>query len=155
MPLLNLLLFVQILLFINPIVGRRIENGEVTLLNGISSSPPIPVVLWHGMGLPLLLYQLTLFPSSFLQGDSCCNPMSMGYIKKLIRRNVPGGDVYVNSLMLGNNVVEDTEHGFFANMNEQVQKVCDQLKADPKLSEGYNAIGFSQGGLFVFVGKKN
>ena len=50
----------------------------------------------------------------------------------------------------GNNVMEDTEHGFLANMNEQVQKVCGQLKADPKLANGYNAIGFSQGGLFVF-----
>lgn len=48
--------------------------------------------------------------------------------------------------------MEDTEHGFLGNMNEQVQKVCGQLKADPKLASGYNAIGFSQGGLFVFGG---
>lgn len=78
--------------------------------------------------------------------------MSMGYIKKLIQKNIPGG-VYVKSLMLGNNVMEDTEHGFFANMNEQVQNVCSQLIKDPHLSNGYNIIGFSQGGLFVLVFK--
>jgi hypothetical protein len=36
-------------------------------------------------------------------------------------------------------------------MNEQVQKVCEQIQADAALANGYNAIGFSQGGLFVCV----
>ena len=45
-----------------------------------------PVVIWHGMG------------------DSCCNPLSMGSIKKLIEQQVKG--IYVNSLEIGNNVEE-------------------------------------------------
>ncbi|KAI1721864.1 palmitoyl protein thioesterase domain-containing protein [Ditylenchus destructor] len=94
-----------------------------------SSSGPTPIVLWHGMG------------------DSCCNPLSMGYVKKLLKTHIPG--VYVKSLMIGNNVIEDTEHGFFANMNEHVAKVCQQIAQDDALQNGYNAIGFSQGGLFV------
>ncbi|KAF7637727.1 hypothetical protein Mgra_00002702 [Meloidogyne graminicola] len=88
-----------------------------------------PVVIWHGMG------------------DSCCNPLSMSYIKKLIQTNIPG--IYVYSVMLGNNIAEDIEKGFFSNMNEQIQIVCEILKKDQNLINGYNAIGFSQGGLFM------
>ena len=64
-----------------------------------------------------------------------------------IRSKIPG--IYVRSLMLGNNVLEDIEHGFFANMNKQVQNTCESLQKDINLRNGYNAIGFSQGGLFV------
>jgi len=88
-----------------------------------------PVVLWHGMG------------------DSCCNPLSMGYIESLIEKHVTG--VYVKSLMIGNNVAEDTSNGFFKNVNDQVSEACTKIKADPKLSAGYNAIGFSQGAQFL------
>lgn len=94
-----------------------------------TAAKPLPVVLWHGMG------------------DSCCNPESMGYIQDLIQKNVSG--VYVYSVELGSNVVDDTTMGFFANMNEQVQAVCDKLAADPNLKGGFNAIGFSQGGQFL------
>ena len=83
-----------------------------------------PVVLWHGMG------------------DSCCNPLSMGSIKDLIEREVKG--VYVRSLKIGNNVVEDTENGFLMNANDQVAMVCKKLASDPKLKDGYHSIGFSQ-----------
>ncbi|KAH9515272.1 Palmitoyl-protein thioesterase 1 [Bulinus truncatus] len=91
---------------------------------------PFPVVLWHGMG------------------DSCCNPLSMGSIKKLIESKV-GNGVYVKSLEIGSNVVEDTENGFLMNANKQIDIVCDQLQKDPKLQQGYNALGFSQGGQFL------
>jgi len=87
------------------------------------------VVIWHGMG------------------DSCCNPLSMGYIKNLIEEEVPG--VYVLSLMIGDNVVSDTEHGFFMNVNKQIEEVCDTLRKDARLASGYNAVGFSQGGQFL------
>ncbi|KAH7706901.1 PPT-1 protein [Aphelenchoides avenae] len=90
-----------------------------------------PIVLWHGMG------------------DCCCNPMSMGYVKKMLETNIPG--VYVHSLMLGENVVTDTEHGYFANMNDLVREACDKIKADKNLTDGYNIVGFSQGGLFAYV----
>lgn len=42
-------------------------------------------------------------------GDSCCNPMSMGYIKKLIEKHVDS--VYVNSLKLGENIAS-VSYGF-------------------------------------------
>ncbi|KAM6899209.1 palmitoyl-protein thioesterase 1 [Xenentodon cancila] len=89
----------------------------------------VPLVLWHGMG------------------DSCCNPLSMGAMKKFIEQEIPG--VYVLSLMIGKNVIQDTENGFFLDVNEQVSMVCSQLAQDPKLQGGYNAMGFSQGSQFL------
>lgn len=89
----------------------------------------IPVVIWHGMG------------------DSCCNPLSMGSIKKMVESKIPG--VYVRSLMIGNSIVEDTENGFLMNVNDQVTQVCQKISSDEKLKNGYNAMGFSQGGQFL------
>lgn len=37
------------------------------------------------------------------------------------------------------------------NVNKQIDNVCDQLAKDSKLQSGYNAIGFSQGGQFLWV----
>lgn len=31
----------------------------------------------------------------------------------------------------------------------QVKEVCEKVAADPKLKNGYNALGFSQGGQFL------
>ncbi|KAI6190028.1 Palmitoyl-protein thioesterase 1 [Aphelenchoides bicaudatus] len=91
---------------------------------------PTPVIIWHGMG------------------DSCCNPLSMGRIKKLIIQNGPA-NIYVKNLMLGSNIFTDTEHGYLADMNDLVDDACKQIQADDKLKNGYHALGFSQGGLFV------
>ncbi|KAK6474376.1 palmitoyl-protein thioesterase 1 [Huso huso] len=98
--------------------------GSVRGANGT-----VPLVLWHGMG------------------DSCCNPLSMGAVKKMVEIKIPG--IYVLSLEIGKTVVEDTENGFFMNVNDQVSLVCDTLARDPQLKEGYNAMGFSQGGQFL------
>ncbi|KAK7812410.1 hypothetical protein U0070_001508 [Myodes glareolus] len=91
-------------------------------------SPP-PLVIWHGMG------------------DSCCNPISMGAIKKMVEKELPG--IYVLSLEIGKNMMEDVENSFFLNVNSQVKIVCQILEKDPKLQQGYNAMGFSQGGQFL------
>lgn len=48
-------------------------------------------------------------------------------------------------------LLQDTENGFFMDVNEQVSMVCSQLAQDPKLKGGYNAMGFSQGGQFLYV----
>jgi len=103
--------------------------GACTMVHFTSAAAPLPVVLWHGMG------------------DTCCNPASMGYIKNLIQQNLSG--IYVYSVELGGNEAEDQAMGFFANMNEQIQIVCNKLASDPKLKGGFNAIGFSQGGQFL------
>ncbi|KAM4048438.1 palmitoyl-protein thioesterase 1 isoform 2-T2 [Anomaloglossus baeobatrachus] len=90
---------------------------------------PLPLVIWHGMG------------------DSCCNPFSMGGIKKMVEQQIPG--IYVLSLKIGNSIPEDMENSFFLNVNKQLDMVCEQLAKDPGLQNGYNGMGFSQGGQFL------
>lgn len=88
-----------------------------------------PVVMWHGMG------------------DTCCNPLSLGSIQRLIEKHVPG--IYVHSLEIGSGFIEDMENGFFMNSNDQIALACKKIAADPKLRRGYHAMGFSQGGQFL------
>jgi len=88
-----------------------------------------PVVLWHGMG------------------DTCCDPLSMGSIKRFIEKQLPG--VYVLSLEIGNNIVEDEANGFLMNVNDQIIEAHSKIANDTQLAQGFNAIGFSQGGQFL------
>jgi len=97
---------------------------------GNDVAPPYrPVVIWHGMG------------------DTCCYSFSMGAVKKEIERLLPG--IYVYSVMIGNSIVEDELEGFISNSNDQVDFVCNQVKSDPNLRGGFNAVGFSQGSQFL------
>ncbi|XP_054349372.1 palmitoyl-protein thioesterase 1 isoform X2 [Pongo pygmaeus] len=98
-------------------------------LQHLDPPAPLPLVIWHGMG------------------DSCCNPLSMGAIKKMVEKKIPG--IYVLSLEIGKTLMEDVENSFFLNVNSQVTTVCQTLAKDPKLQQGYNAMGFSQGGQFL------
>lgn len=91
-----------------------------------SASPPI--LLWHGMG------------------DSCCNPLSLGSFVKLLKKNLPESDII--SLKIGSNIAEDTANGFFLNANHQIDYVCKLIGQNQNLTDGFHAIGFSQGGQF-------
>ncbi|KAF4021944.1 hypothetical protein G4228_013538 [Cervus hanglu yarkandensis] len=73
----------------------------------------------------------------------------MGAIKKMVEKKIPG--IHVLSLEIGKTLVEDVENSFFLNVNSQVTTVCQILAKDPKLQQGYNAMGFSQGGQFLLV----
>lgn len=88
-----------------------------------------PIVLWHGMG------------------DSCCFSFSLGKMKKMLESDIPG--VYVKSLRIGNNLIEDYESGYFVHPNKQIVNACNQIKQDEKLRDGFNAVGFSQGSQFL------
>ena len=57
--------------------------------------------------------------------------LSMGSIVKYLEEKIPG--VYVVSLMIGDNVVQDTENGFFLNINSQIEMACSMIENDPKL----------------------
>lgn len=85
--------------------------------------------------------------SSIVTGDTCCNPLSLGRLIKAIQSALPG--VYVESLKIGDSFVEEVENGYFMNANHQVEKACAQIASNPSLKDGYNAIGFSQGGQFL------
>jgi len=97
--------------------------------NTIAAPSYRPIVIWHGMG------------------DTCCYSFSMGMIKQELQRLLPG--VYVYSIMIGSNMVEDELEGFISNANDQVDFVCKQVKSDPNLKNGFNALGFSQGSQFL------
>jgi len=55
----------------------------------------------------------------------------------------------VYSIRVGQDEGDDQYNGFFKNINDQVAFVCDLLSKDPKLSGGFNAVGFSQGSQFL------
>ena len=70
----------------------------------------------------------------------------MGNLMKMISSKVPG--IYLRSIMIGNNIEEDVLNGFFKNCNDQIDIVCKNLTQDANLKNGFNVIGFSQGGQF-------
>ncbi|ORX44084.1 palmitoyl-protein thioesterase 1 [Hesseltinella vesiculosa] len=88
-----------------------------------------PIVLWHGMG------------------DDCCNPKSMGAITEIIHSHIP--DAFVHSIRIGESESDDRNAGFFGVLNDQLEDVCEQLASIPELANGFHALGFSQGGLFL------
>jgi palmitoyl-protein thioesterase len=112
-----------LVVFVFVLVGVSAESSPFS-----ANVTGLPTVLWHGMG------------------DTCCYSFSMGRISKLITNYTNN---YVHSIMVGSSIESDEYNGFFMNINSQVDEVCAQLKADPKLANGFNAVGFSQGSQFL------
>ncbi|KAJ3305392.1 hypothetical protein HDV03_001486 [Kappamyces sp. JEL0829] len=66
-----------------------------------------------------------------------------------MREEWPG--IFIHSIVIGDNksdLDQDKNAGFFDVIARQVQEVCSDLAAIPELQDGFNAVGFSQGGLF-------
>lgn len=87
-----------------------------------------PVVIWHGLG------------------DRYDSP-GMQSIAERLDASYPG--IYVHAIALDEDGGKDQQKSLIGNVRDQVQSVCDELAAIPELSAGFNAIGFSQGGLFL------
>jgi len=100
-----------------------------TIKKSVEPSKFYPIVLWHGMG------------------DTCCNQNSLGKVTREIQKALK--NVYVYSVRLDENEGNDRKKGYFGDLNKQVEVVCKQLASHPQLQGGFNAIGFSQGGLFL------
>lgn len=79
-----------------------------------------PVVLMHGIG---------------------ASASSMSHVVQWIEQALPG--VYVKNIEIGNG----NHDSFFWNMPKQLDSFIQQVQSDPKLSGGFNLIGYSQGGL--------
>jgi len=93
-----------------------------------------PVVIWHGMG------------------DTCCNKNSIGGFVDNLKELLP--DTFIYSLMVSDSESElvERKNSYFGNVNDHVDFVCNKLREDdiyPYLKEGFNALGFSQGGQFL------
>lgn len=87
-----------------------------------------PVVIYHGLG-------------------DTAKSQGMIKIKEIIESELEG--VYVKNIQIGENENEDRDHTFMDNSNRQIDEVCKKLAQDENLVDGFNAIGFSQGGLFL------
>jgi len=95
----------------------------------------VPIVMMHGMG------------------DFATNPMGMVPIGKMIASNA---NAYVHSVEicskasdLSGCATQDQRNGFLMTMDDQVDQFARVVKADPKLAQGFNAVGFSQGNTVI------
>merc|ERR1711963_841393 len=104
-----------------PILLQLLALATSTPVSDRDDAGPVPVVLWHGMG------------------DSAAGMVG---IANILEDNIPG--VYVHRIMIGGNLLTDTESGFFRDTNRQIREVCQMIAEDPELAGGYNAIGFPQ-----------
>jgi palmitoyl-protein thioesterase len=84
----------------------------------------VPVVMAHGMG------------------DSCFND-GMQHINQHVSDLL--GGVYSTCIPTGKDRHEDTTNGYFLNMDASVDVFAESVRRDPKLANGFHAIGFSQG----------
>mmetsp|Transcript_15509 Transcript_15509/g.25873 ORF Transcript_15509/g.25873 Transcript_15509/m.25873 type:complete len:369 (-) Transcript_15509:61-1167(-) len=101
-----------------------------------SSSGGIPVVMAHGMG------------------DSCFNDGMQHVVQHI--SDLLGG-VYSTCVPTGDNHQEDTSSGYFLNMDASVDVFAQKVRDDPKLQNGFKAIGFSQGNNVIrgYIAKYN
>lgn len=83
----------------------------------------MPVVFAHGMG------------------DSCFND-GMQHITAHVASLL---NVYAACIPTGKDQREDTNNGYFLNMNANVDIFAEAITHDDKLKDGFHAIGFSQG----------
>mmetsp|Transcript_12552 Transcript_12552/g.21157 ORF Transcript_12552/g.21157 Transcript_12552/m.21157 type:complete len:333 (+) Transcript_12552:26-1024(+) len=94
---------------------------------GVAKGKSFPTVIWHGMG------------------DSY-DSEGMQEIEAVIRK---AGVNYVYAVRLDPLSGEDRRASFFGNVIEQIDLVCKELAQIPVLADGFNAVGFSQGGQFL------
>ncbi|KAF9957020.1 hypothetical protein BGZ72_002258 [Mortierella alpina] len=105
--------------------------GSSTAAAAAVSSPgePLrPIVFYHGMG------------------DSA-HSKGMTQLFESIEDMAPG--IFIHSVSLADSESDDQRAGFFGNVNSQIEHVCQQLKGIEELKDGFNAVGFSQGGQFL------
>ncbi|KAL7421573.1 hypothetical protein Q5752_003342 [Cryptotrichosporon argae] len=96
----------------------------------ITSSTPRPLVIWHGLG------------------DTALSDGISDFVNR-VKQKYDG--IYIHSARIPPDGTPDDERkaGFWGNAEEQGDQGCEQIKAIPELSDGFDAIGFSQGGLFL------
>lgn len=68
---------------------------------------------------------------------------------KNLEKIMPG--VYIRSLRIGSSESEDISNTYLMHPNKQISIACDIVSSDQRLKSGFNAIGISQGGQFMYV----
>jgi palmitoyl-protein thioesterase len=106
----------------NLLVGQDWDFELETLESSASSK--FPIVFAHGMG------------------DSCFNSGFQNLVK---HTSSMLNNVYSVCIPTGKGQKEDTTDGYFLNMDASVDVFAQAIQADPKLQDGFHAIGLSQG----------
>merc|ERR1711934_257922 len=88
-----------------------------------NATTAMPLVVAHGMG------------------DSCFNP-GMKSVTQAAGNHL---GVYATCIPTADNWISDTIDGFLKNMDKSVDFFAKKVKADPKLANGFDAFGLSQG----------
>ncbi|WWD17536.1 hypothetical protein CI109_101977 [Kwoniella shandongensis] len=112
----------------SPIDSR--STTEQLVLNSNSAKSPRPLVIWHGLG------------------DTSLSDGILDFINTTQSLH-PG--IFVHSVKIPEEGSLDDERkaGFWGYAEMQGDEGCEQIKAIPELKGGFDAVGFSQGGLFM------
>lgn len=118
------------------------QTAEHVALRGSNAAGYLPVVLWHGECRRRLLPLPPLPPSAHANqgtpfstagmGDSCCADYSIGAVRELIERELPGVFVHSINTGAGASSVSDILSSYFGSVNDQVRASAhhrDQLGA--------------------------
>jgi palmitoyl-protein thioesterase len=114
------------LLFLTPALANPLRN----FLADSSESPPLPLIIWHGLG-------------DNYKADG------LRSVGDLAIATNPGTFVYY--VRLDEDPASDRSATFLGNLTAQIAQVCEDLATHPILSTApaINAFGFSQGGQFL------
>ncbi|WWC61567.1 uncharacterized protein I303_104151 [Kwoniella dejecticola CBS 10117] len=96
----------------------------------LDSKTPRPLVIWHGLGDTALSEGI----SSFIENIKTVHP-----------------GIFVHSVQIpqGGSLDDERRAGFWGNAEDQGWAGCEQIENIPELQGGFDAMGFSQGGLFL------
>jgi len=94
----------------------------------VRTSTPRPLVIWHGMG------------------DSYASPGMVEFGEQIAEMH-PG--IFIHSVYVDEDQEQDRRAGFYGSVNDQVDLVAEQIANVTELKNGFDAIGFSQGGQFL------
>jgi palmitoyl-protein thioesterase len=89
-----------------------------------------PLVIWHGLG-------------------DTANGEGIAGLMRDIKEMYPG--IFIHSVQYpGSGSIDDERKaGFYGNASMQVDEVAETIRDIPELADGFDGIGFSQGGLFM------
>lgn len=117
---------------------------------GHEHSAPVPVAIWHGLGDRYV--------------SACLNCVANWYIRLTIQysydspgladladdiRDVLGPSTGVHMVRTNNDSNADQKETLFGNMDNILSRVAEQLKDLEGFKDGFDAIGLSQGGVFL------
>ena len=85
--------------------------------------------------------RIELLTNVLILSDRCSKPL------EVVKSVAP--NIVTVQLMIGKNMFDDWENSILMIPDDQISYACKLIGADPRLQNGYNAIGLSQGGLLM------